>query len=139
MTKELSMKQGLCLFIMLGFTLLDSISAAETAYQWTDDQGHIHYGDRLPPSGESRIILLQRDTNQANSLSGLRPGEQDRLSQLEQHQQQQRQRAYTARTRTDHQREVRRTRCTNNRDMLKKSRGRDTFKKYSRYLRNNCW
>lgn len=133
------MKQGLCLFITLGFILLDSTSAAETAYQWTDDQGRIHYGDRLPANGKSRTIILQRDINQANSLSGLRPGERDRLSQLEQHQQQQRRRAHTARTRTDHQREIKRTLCTNNREMLKKSRGRDTFKKYSRYLRNNCW
>jgi len=133
------MKQGLCLFITLGFILLDSTSAAETAYQWTDDQGRIHYGDRLPASRKSRTILLQRDRNQANSPSGLRPGERDRLSQLEQHHQQQRRHAHTARTRTDHQRETKRTLCSNNREMLKNSRGRDTFKKYSRYLRNNCW
>lgn len=133
------MKQGLCLFILLGFTLPGSINATDTAYQWADDQGRIHYSDRLPASVESRSILLQRDTNRANSLSGLRPGERDRLSQLKQHQQQQRRRARTARTRTDQQREVKRTLCTNNREMLKKSRGRDTFKKYSRYLRNNCW
>ena len=56
------MERGLFLFIILGFTLPGSSSAAETAYQWTDDQGRIHYGDRLPASIESRKILLQEST-----------------------------------------------------------------------------
>lgn len=133
------MEQGLFLFIILGFTLPGSISAAETAYQWTDDQGRIHYGDRLPASIESRTILLQGNTNRDNTLSGLRPDERDRLRKMEQHRQQQQRRAHTARTRADSQRAARRAHCKDNRKMLKNSRGRDTFKKYSRYLRNNCW
>jgi uncharacterized protein with von Willebrand factor type A (vWA) domain len=134
------MKQNLFLYILLGFILPGNVSATETAYQWADDQGHIHYGDRLPASVESREILLQRGkANRTNGISGLRPDERDRLSQVEQHQQQQQRRAHAARTRTDRLRAARRARCEDNRKMLKNSRGRDTFKTYSRYLRDNCW
>ncbi len=133
------MKQVLFIFFILELTLPRNARAAETAYQWTDNQGQIHYGDKLPVSIESRTITLQRDTIRPGSHPGLRPGERDRLSKLEQHQQQQQRRAHTARIRTDRQREIMQARCMDNREMLKNSRGRDTFKKYSRYLRNNCW
>lgn len=133
------MKQNLIIFIILKLTLTGSVSTAETAYQWTDDQGQIQYGDRRPSSVESRPIILQRDTILADSHTGLRPGEHDRLSQIEQRQRQQQHNAHTTRTRADRQRTTRRTRCADNREMLKNSRGRGTFKKHSRYLRNNCW
>ena len=133
------MKQNLFIFIVLELTLQGSVDATETAYQWTDIQGRMYYGDKPPVSVKSNSIILQRDTNRKDSHSGLRPGERDRLSQMEQHQRQQQRSADTARTRTDRQRATRRERCTDNREMLKNSRGRDTFKQYSRYLRNNCW
>ena len=133
------MKQNLIIFMILKLTLPGSASAAETAYQWTDDQGQIQYADRRPISIESRPIKLQRDTILADTHSGLRPGEQDRLSQMEQRQRQQQHHAHTTRTRVDRQRTARRSRCADNRERLKNSRGRDTFKKHSRYLRNNCW
>ena len=133
------MEQNLIIFMILMLTLTASVSATETAYQWTDDQGQIQYGDRRPISVESTPIILQRDTILADSHTGLRPGEHDRLSKMEQRQRQQQDNAHTTRTRADRQRTARRSRCADNREMLKNSRERDTFKKHSRYLRNNCW
>ncbi|MEN8204589.1 MAG: DUF4124 domain-containing protein [Pseudomonadota bacterium] len=133
------MKQNLFVLIILEFTLPGIVSAADTVYQWTDNLGQTHYGDKLPVRVESKTIILQRDTSEAGSHSGLRPGERDRLRQMERHQQQQQRSAHTARTRTDRQRAASRARCADHREMLKNSRGRDTFKKHSRYLRNNCW
>ena len=133
------MEQNLIIFMILMLTLTGSVSATETAYQWTDDQGQIQYGDRRPVSVESRPIILQQDTILTDSRTGLRPGEHDRLSQINQRQRQQQHNARATKTRADRQRTARRSRCADNREMLKNSRGRDTFKKHSRYLRNNCW
>jgi hypothetical protein len=112
------------------------VTATETAYQWTDGQGQIHYGDKRPVSVKSRIITLQQGTD--NPI-GLRPGERNRLDQMELRQRQQQHRTHTARTRADQQRAAARARCADSREMYKSSRGRDAFKKHSRYLRNNCW
>ena len=131
------MKQRL--LIILALTLPGSVSATETAYQWTDSQGQMHYGDKPPISIESHSITLQRDTIREDSHSGLRPGERDRLSEMKQHQLQRQRSARAARIRTDRQRAAGRARCADNREMLKNSHGSDTFKKHSRYLRSNCW
>ena len=139
MTKELTMKYALFMLIILESTLPRSVSAAETAYQWTDNQGQIHYGDKPPISLESNPIILQRNTTRVDNHSGLRPGERSRLGKMEQQQRQQQRNAHTARIRTDRQRAAKSERCADNREMYNNSRGRDAFKKHSRYLRNNCW
>ena len=139
MTKGPPMKQNLFIFIILGLALSGAVSATGIAYQWTDNQGQIHYGDKSPISVETNPIILQRDASRADSHSGLRPGERERLNKMEQHQRQQQRSAQATRTRTDRQRAAQRARCADNREMLKNSRGRDTFKQHSRYLRGNCW
>lgn len=133
------MKSNWGIIMLLQLTLPGIVSAAEAAYQWTDQQGQTHYGDKRPASIEPKTIILQQVPIKSGSHSGLRPGERAQLDKMEQQQRQQQRSANAAGLRTDHQRAARRARCEDNREMLKNSRGRDSFKKYSRYLRNNCW
>jgi hypothetical protein len=133
------MKWTLFVLFVVELALPDNVNAADTAYQWADEQGQIHYGDRLPASISSRIINLQRSSSKAARHTGLRPGERKQLDNLEQRQRQQQRRAQAAANQADRQRANQRAQCAENREMLKNSRGRDTFKKHSRYLRNNCW
>ena len=125
--------------LLLYLALTDIVGAMDSAYQWTDKHGQIHYGDKPSASADSRTITLQRGVKRADNPSGLRPGELDQLSKMEQRQQQQQHRAEAAKAQSDHQRAARRLLCVNNRAMLKKSRGNENFKKHARYLRNNCW
>jgi len=137
--KGLSMKHNLLIASMLVLNLMATVSSAETVYQWTDRQGQIHYGDVPPASVNSRPIVLQQGSERVENQTGLRPSERERIVLMEQRQRQQHRRAQKARTRTDKQRTARRTGCADNREMLNISRGRDTFKQYARFLRNNCW
>jgi hypothetical protein len=124
---------------ILHLTLTGSVNAIDSAYQWTDNQGQIHYSDKPPASNDSRAIRLQRYMSGLNVRPGLRPGEQKQLEKIEQRRQLQQRHAKTARNKTDRQRAARRSGCDDNRAMLKKSRGNKNFKKFSRYLRDNCW
>ncbi|MGB5177790.1 MAG: DUF4124 domain-containing protein [Gammaproteobacteria bacterium] len=133
------MKQEVAAIFILYLTLPGSICAKDSAYQWTDKQGQTHYGDKPPVNNESRAIALQRDMTGIDSQSGLRPGEHARLGKMEQRQRQQQQRTEVTRTRSKRELAARRSRCAENREMLKNSRGNENFKKYARYLRNNCW
>ena len=133
------MKRGVAAALMLYLTLSGVVHAIDSAYQWTDKQGQIHYGDKPSTSTNSRTITLQGRIKQLYSPSGLRPGELDQLYKLEQRRRQQRHRAQTVENRSDRQRAVKRARCAENRSMFKNSSGNESFKKYSRYLRNNCW
>lgn len=133
------MKRGMAAIFILYFTLPCSVYAKDSAYQWTDMQGQIHYGDKPPVNNQSRTITLQRDMTGMGSQSGLRPGEHARLKKMEQRQRQQQQRAQVTRTRSNRLQAARRSRCAENREMLKNSRGNENFKKHARYLRNNCW
>jgi len=133
------MGHGVIAALILYLTLPGIVGAMESAYQWTDKQGQIHYGDKPSTSTDSRTITLQRRMKRADHQSGLRPGELDQINKVEQRQRQQQQRAQTAKTQSDRQRAARRSRCADNREMLKNSSGKENFKKHSRYLRNNCW
>ena len=133
------MQRRLIAALMLYLVLPGIVRAMDSAYQWTDKQGQIHYGDKPSASADSRTITLQQRTNRANSQSGLRTGELEQLKKMEQRQRQQQHRAQTAKIHTDRQRAERHSQCAENRKMLKKSRGNENFKKHSRYLRNNCW
>jgi hypothetical protein len=141
MAKEIAMKQNLVLLLILhlNLTLAAMVNATETAYQWADSQGQIHYGDKPPDTENSRSITLNQDSKRVHSEGGLRPGEREQIKEIEYRQRQQQRRTQTARTLSDRQRAARRTACVNNRVMLKASRGRDAFKEYAKYLRNNCW
>ena len=99
--------------LLLYLVMPDIVGAMDSAYQWTDKQGQIHYGDKPSASADSRTITLQRRVKRADNPSGLRPGELDQLSKMEQRQQQQKHRAELAKTQSDRQRAAR--------------------------LRNNCW
>lgn len=133
------MKQGVIAALML-YTILPGIAGAiDSAYQWTDKQGQIHYSDKPPTSTDSTTITLQGRIKQADRPSGLRPGELDQLNKFEQRQQQQQHRTQTIESRSDRQRAAKRALCAENRIMYKNSSGHESFKKFSRYLRNNCW
>ena len=133
------MKQGVITALMLYLALPDIVQAIDSAYQWTDKRGQIHYADKPSTRNDSRAIPLQGRIKRADKPSGLRPGELDQLDKMEQRQRQQQHRARTARTHSDHQRAARRSRCAENREMFKNSSGNENFKKHARYLRNNCW
>jgi len=139
MRNKFPVKLHVVTVLILYLTLPCWVCAMDSAYQWTDPQGQIHYGDKPPVSNDARIITLQGNPSRVDSQPGLRPGEHARLDTMEQRQRRQQQRAQTSRTRAGRQREARRTLCAENREMLKKSRGTNNFKKHSRYLRNNCW
>lgn len=133
------MKQNVAITVIMYLALPGMVCAMDSAYQWTDSQGQTHYGDKPPASSDSRMIALQGNTPRAAGQSGLRPGEYAQLKIIQQRQRQQQHRAQTAGTHSDRQRAARRSRCAENRVMLKKSRGNENFKKHARYLRNNCW
>ena len=133
------MQRALIAASILYLALPGVVRAMDSAYQWTDKQGQIHYGDKPSASADSRTITLQRRVKRADNPSGLRPDELDQLSKMEQRQQQQKHRAEVAKAQSDRQRAARRLLCAKNRAMLKKSRGNENFKKHARYLRNNCW
>ena len=139
MRKKSLVKLHVVTAFILYLTLPCRVCAMDSAYQWTDPQGQIHYGDKPPLSSDARTITLQGKPGRLDSQPVLRPGEHARLDTLEQLQRQRQQRARTSRTRADRQRNARRTLCAENREMLKKSRGTNDFKKHSTYLRNNCW
>ncbi|MGW8367567.1 MAG: DUF4124 domain-containing protein, partial [Gammaproteobacteria bacterium] len=45
--------------IVAGLSLLVSTGYAQKLYRWVDENGRVHYGDRIPPeaSGQSRDLL----------------------------------------------------------------------------------
>jgi hypothetical protein len=133
------MKLSMLVALLLILPLTAMVNATETAYQWTDRQGQIHYGDAPPASVKSRPIMLRKESKQGDNQVGLRAGERRQIVQIEQRTREQQRRAQAARTRIDNQRASKQARCANNRKMLNISRDRDTFKQYARYLRNNCW
>ena len=139
MAAEFHIPQNAVVICILQLILTGTACAIDNAYQWTDNQGQIHYSDKPPAGNDSRTIRLQRNMSAVNNHSGLRPGEHKQLEKMEQRQQQQQRRTQTARKHSYRQRDARRSGCDENREMLKKSRGNENFKKYSRYLRNNCW
>ena len=76
------MQRELITALMLYLALSGIVRAMDSAYQWTDKQGQIHYGDKPSTSADSRTITLQQRTNRANSQSGLRPGELEQLNKM---------------------------------------------------------
>ena len=133
------MQRALIAASILYLALPGVVRAMDSAYQWTDKQGQIHYGDKPSASADSRKITLQRKVKQADSEPGLRQGELTQLNKMEQRQRQQQHRAQAAKIDSDRQRAARRSQCAENRDMFKNSSRNENFKKHSRYLRNNCW
>ena len=43
-------------------TLLFSISASNEILKWTDSDGKVHFGDRLPPDAETSVVEVRINT-----------------------------------------------------------------------------
>ncbi|MCK5383000.1 MAG: DUF4124 domain-containing protein [Gammaproteobacteria bacterium] len=115
-----------------------SCVCADTIYRWIDRQGQVHFSDSAP---DSAIVAseIQPPDSPRNIGSGLRSSEIELLQQIQQRSQQQAQQAQARRLKSARERAEQRERCHDNRKKLQGSRGHDTYKQYSRYLRKHCW
>ena len=120
-------------------TLQSTACATDLAYQWSDAQGQVNFGDKPPLAQEARAITLESNPYTGNRSQGLRPGERALLGTIERRRQQQLTRSHNARSRADKQRAMLRKQCRNHRVRLKLAEGRDGFKRHARFLRSNCW
>lgn len=118
--------------------LLANCASAKTIYRWTDRQGQVHFSDSAPTYQASTRKTLQPDVPGADS-HGLRATETALLQQIQRRSQQQQQQAQARRRKAGRERDAHRERCKSSRKKLLASRGHDTYKQYSRYLRNHCW
>ena len=133
------MRLKLTLLVILTRLLAGPASAAESAWQWTDSQGQVHFGDRPPVNSESSAIDMQHSPGRSNGSHGLRPAERKLLGQMKRRQQQQQRRTQATGKRADRERAANRARCDEHRKKLRSVPGRDAFKEHARYMRNNCW
>jgi hypothetical protein len=70
--------------VTFGF-LLNVPALAGDVYQWRDEQGQLHFGDRPPAAAQAiPLILSPAGEGDATNGSGLRPGERARLRAIEQ-------------------------------------------------------
>lgn len=124
---------------VLLLTLQDTPILAGTIYQWSDKQGQVHFSDLAPAGAMSSTRIPQPDPPRKTGDSGLRPTERELLLQIKQRSQQQAQRAQARRLQNNRQRAEQGERCEATREKLHDSVGKETYKQYSRYLRNHCW
>jgi hypothetical protein len=115
-----------------------SCACADTIYRWTDQQGQVHFSDS-PPGSAIAASEIQHPNPPRNSGNGLRSSEIELLQQIQQRSQQQAQQAQARRLKSARERAEQWERCNDNRKKLQGSRGHDTYKQYSRYLRKHCW
>lgn len=128
------------LIILISLTTLHSTACAtDLAYQWSDAQGQVHFGDKPPLAQEAQAITLGSTPYTGSRSQGLRPGERTLLGTIERRRQQQLTRSHSAKSRADKQRATLRKKCRNHRERLKLAEGRDGFKPHARFLRSNCW
>jgi Domain of unknown function (DUF4124) len=68
----------------ISFGLFFSVPAvAGSVYQWTDEQGRVHFGDKPPPAATVRQVEVKPATgDDRSSGGGLRPGERARLGEI---------------------------------------------------------
>jgi len=124
---------------ILLLSLQDIPAPAGTIYQWSDSQGQIHFSDIAPAGTVSQTRTPQPVPLRKAEASGLRPAERELLLQIKQRSQQQAQHAQTRKLQSNRKRAEQRERCKANREKLHESMGTETYKQYSRYLRNHCW
>jgi len=124
---------------VLLLTLQGTSASADTIYRWSDKQGQVHFSDISPAGARSPITLLSSEPPPETDVNGLRPTEIELLLQIKQRAQQQAQRAETRRLQNNRKRAEQREHCTANRKKLQNSTGDESYKQYSRYLRNHCW
>ena len=124
---------------VLLLTLYDTPLLAGAIYQWSDKQGQVHFSDTAPTGAMSSTSIPKPEPTRKNDTSGLRPGESELLMQIMQRSQQQAQRAVARGLQNNRKRAEQRKRCEANREKLHASMRKETYKQYSRYLRNHCW
>jgi len=124
---------------VLLLTLQDTPVLAGTIYQWSDKQGQVHFSDIAPAGAMSSTSIPKPEPTRKTDTSGLRPAESELLVQIKQRSQQQAQRAQARGLQNNRKRAEQRKRCEANREKLHASMGKETYKQYSRYLRNHCW
>ena len=124
---------------VLLLTLQNTHVLAGTIYRWLDKQGQVYFSDIAPTGAMSSTSIQQPDLPRNNAASGLRPTERELLLQIRQRSQQQAQRAQARRFQNNSKRAEQRKRCETNREKLHASMRKETYKQYSRYLRNHCW
>ena len=132
------MRDHAILASILLLTLQGTSARADTICRWSDKQGQIHFSD-IAPASASPICIRSSGPASETDVSGLRPTEMEMLLQMEQRAQQQAQRAETRRLQNNRERAEQREHCNTNRKELKKSTRDESYKRYSRYLRNHCW
>ena len=128
--------------IITGVLLLilqDTPVLAGTIYRWSDKQGQVHFSDTAPTSSMSSTSIQQPAPPRNNNASGLRPTERELLLKIQQRTRQQAQRAQARGLQNNRKRAEQRKRCEASREKLTASMGKETYKQYSRYLRNHCW
>lgn len=128
--------------ILVGILLLalqGSSARADTICRWSDKQGQVHFSDIAPAGVKSPTCIRSSEPATETDVSGLRPTEMEMLLQIKQRAQQLAQRAETRRLQNNRKRAEQREHCNTNRKELQKSTGDESYKQYSRYLRNHCW
>jgi len=124
---------------VLLLTLQDSPVVAGTIYQWSDKQGQVHFSDTAPAGAMSSASIPTPEPTLKTDTSGLRPAESELLLKIKQRSQQHAQRAQARGLQNNRKRAEQRKRCEASREKLTASMGKETYKQYSRYLRNHCW
>jgi hypothetical protein len=87
----------------------------------------------------SATRITEPDPARESGASGLRPAERELLLRIKQRTQQQAKTAQARRLRNSRKRAEQWEHCESYREKLHNSRGEDTYKQYSRYLRTHCW
>ena len=120
-------------------TLQETTALAGTIHQWLDEQGQVHFGDIAPTGAKLLTSIPLPDPSSNTEASGLRPTETEVLLQIMKRSQQHAQRAQDRRLQNNRNRAEQREHCDANKKKLHASTGEETYKQYSRYLRNHCW
>ncbi|MCC5868027.1 MAG: DUF4124 domain-containing protein [Gammaproteobacteria bacterium] len=78
------MRPNLIAFIAAALVALGTVAEAGPTYRWVDDQGVVHYGDRVPPEyADQRSDVLNRHGVPVGSRDGLLSEEERAAEQRE--------------------------------------------------------
>lgn len=119
--------------------LPDSPVPGDTIFRWSDKQGQVYFSDTAPNDAMSATRITAPDPPREIDASGLRPAERELLLRIKQRTQQQAKIAQTRRLQNSRKRDEQWEHCETYREKLHNSTGEETYKQYSRYLRNHCW
>ena len=139
MTHTAVIVSGIFWSTLLSGLHLAHAAPADKVWQWTDAGGQTHFSDTRPVEGTppGREIRIERQP--PKTAAGLRPGERDKLREMERLRVQRRQQTRAARQRTSHATAMLRNACRTSRDKQRSTRDREQRKHHSGFLRKNCW